>query len=466
MIQSEVKALEQMGREYLILTGECYTGEYGLRQVVIPSLRYKEETDEVEKEAQELYENCLSAVEECFSSREVVWHFHNHSVGKNVLYAGLIGRLAEAGQRMLLQCHDFAEDGRPRNYLLFNTDDTLYPLAPHVHYATINSRDHEILVKAGVASEQVHYLPNAISPPLIEKAPPAPPVRVIYYPVRGIRRKNLGEFILWAALAPEDCTFALSLAPESEQWLPYYKVWEAAVEELELPVYLDCVDRFAPEGKEGGSFTDWLSVSTHCITTSVAEGFGLTFLEPTFYQTPLIGRDLPEITSDFKKGKEWPGLYEKLLVPLSDLNEDELKAELRLGVESFYLSYRKPFEEQYAEQAWEEMTQGGMVDFGNLPEHRQLSLIHRACNEGYRGFSVQLSTGELRPATDWILSALKEPPVREDVTADFSMERYKKRLEEALLKISAEDSHTPTWLKKENILQAFLTPENFHFLRT
>ena len=35
------------------------------------------------------------------------------------------------------------------------------------------------------------------------------------------------------------------------------------------------------------------------VSTSVAEGFGLGFLEPWIFGKGLCGRDIPEITSDF-----------------------------------------------------------------------------------------------------------------------------------------------------------------------
>ena len=37
------------------------------------------------------------------------------------------------------------------------------------------------------------------------------------------------------------------------------------------------------------------------VTTSVAEGFGLAFLEPWLFGKGLLGRNLPEITVDFAK---------------------------------------------------------------------------------------------------------------------------------------------------------------------
>ncbi|MEN0111234.1 MAG: hypothetical protein AAF805_10985, partial [Planctomycetota bacterium] len=50
------------------------------------------------------------------SPEDTLLHTHNHSIGKSASLPGALGRLADAGWRMLLQVHDFAEDNRPENY--------------------------------------------------------------------------------------------------------------------------------------------------------------------------------------------------------------------------------------------------------------------------------------------------------------------------------------------------------------
>ncbi|MDA3873660.1 MAG: hypothetical protein PF795_06840, partial [Kiritimatiellae bacterium] len=62
-----------------------------------------------------------------------IWHVHNHSLGKNPVVADVVCSLAEGGHRMVLQPHDFAEDGRPDNRAglrnsLPGFPDRLYPV--------------------------------------------------------------------------------------------------------------------------------------------------------------------------------------------------------------------------------------------------------------------------------------------------------------------------------------------------
>jgi len=62
-----------------------------------------------------------------------------------------------------------------------------------------------------------------------------------------------------------------------------------------------------------------IGISDFCITTSIQEGFGMAFLEPWMAGRPVIGRNLPCVTSDMKAaGIELPGLYDHLVVAGSE----------------------------------------------------------------------------------------------------------------------------------------------------
>jgi hypothetical protein len=139
-----------------------------------------------------------------FGGEPDVWHIHNHSLGKNPALTQEVSNLAMAGQKILLQIHDFAEDGRPDNYRnLGKLKNRLYPIAPHIHYAALNKRDDRFLLAAGIPKSNLHLLPNSVSPlpPTQSLKPKAQSLFV--YPCRAIRRKNLGELLLWSTLMPE-----------------------------------------------------------------------------------------------------------------------------------------------------------------------------------------------------------------------------------------------------------------------
>ena len=138
-----------------------------------------------------------------------LWHIHNHSLGKNPSLTEAVALLAESGEKILLHPHDFAEDGRPGNYLsLREVYSRAYPTGSHIHYAALNQRDRGFLAHMlKDCPSPVHLLANAVPP-----SPSLPtlngdsishlPENLFLYPVRAVRRKNLGELALLASRSP------------------------------------------------------------------------------------------------------------------------------------------------------------------------------------------------------------------------------------------------------------------------
>ncbi|MEW4563373.1 hypothetical protein AB1K70_12655 [Bremerella sp. JC770] len=300
----------------------------GVERVAIPSIDYDTVTA-VGEEAP--FRATIEMLEkQGLAAEETLLHVHNHTLGKNVAWPNALVRLAEAGYRMLLQLHDFAEDFRPDNYRrqveYYGESgagmDEVYFQAPHVHYAVLNSRDREILTKAGFDSDKLAWLPNPVQPfaalphradardTLHQKLGVAANQKYVLYPVRGIRRKNVGELVLWSALAPSSVAFGITLAPDNPVELKPYEAWQSLAEALELPCHFDV------GGNQGLSFHENLAAADAIINTSVAEGFGLVFLEAWLAGKLLIGRDLPEISADFKDaGLRLDSLAASLYVP-------------------------------------------------------------------------------------------------------------------------------------------------------
>ena len=270
-------------------------------------------------------------------------HIHNHALGKNAALPPVVARLAADGFALLLQIHDFSEDFRPDDYRglaesLARDDvgrlpERLYPQGAAVHYAVLNGRDFEILSRAGVPGRRLHTLPNPVCD--FVGLPDRPTARsrlcsqwgvdegdrYVVYPVRGIRRKNLGELLLWAAAHPQGTRFAISLPPINPREQPRYASWRQLAGELRLPVL------FEVGGAGGLDLGDHLAAADAAISTSVAEGFGMVFLETWLAGLPLIGRDLPEITADFMAaGLRWDGLAPALNVPLDWVGRQEFAA--------------------------------------------------------------------------------------------------------------------------------------------
>ena len=313
-----------------------------------------------------------------------IWHVHNHALGKNLFVPELVHTLAERGERLLLQIHDFAEDARPKNYQFllsrFGQGDMeslgacLYPQAPHVHYAVLNRRDYAFLRQAGLEENRLHALPN---PVFLEST--AGEIRAEWrrgasrfflYPTRAIRRKNIGELLLWAALGEEGDRFATTLAPLNPVHFPIYNEWIRFAEERGLPVEFEIAENASIP------LASLMNAADVMITTSVAEGFGMAFLEPWLADKPLAGRNLPVITGDFaEQGVDLTNLYDRLTFPLEWVGVARLRKIFLEQYQLFSDAYNRSVNLKRVKEAYAAITENGRIDFGRLNEMLQKKVI-------------------------------------------------------------------------------------------
>jgi hypothetical protein len=457
VVQNAALALDGRPIQLSVLGGEA-TAESFSSQVdfgIVEGLGYSDEAD-----AEALLASLERAASASLGGPPDLWHVHNHSLGKNAALTRAVGLLAERGERLLLQLHDFPEDGRPENYLhltgRLGPGKGIYPLAPHVHYAVLNGRDYHFLSRAGVPDEQLHLLPNpvALSIPDETSTPETLDYDLILYPTRAIRRKNLGEFLLWAATATEREHYAVSLAPDNPLARPVYERWVAFAQGLNLPVSFEYgVSHPLP-------FATLLRQARRVATTSVAEGFGLAFLEPWLLEKPLCGRDLPDITRDFCAcGVDLSGLYSRLDVPLAWVGEETFRSRLTESLQATYSAYGRVCRESDVEIAYQAAVVGDCVDFGRLDEPMQEQVIRR-----------------LRDCPDWQSNLRKRifPEVSEGrchsnrhaVEASFSLEAYGTTLETLYQTVADSNACSVDYLPPESLLEQFLAPERFCLLRT
>jgi len=245
IIGHAVDVLQRRGIEVVVLSGEPPEGHWSGPTRVVEALGY--DGVRTPSDPALLALDLQRAAWDTLGGTPDVWHVHNHSLGKNTALPGALWRLAQEGQALLLQVHDFPEDGRPANYRRMLEEigageparlaHYLYPRAPQVHYAVLNARDRGALEAGGCPAQQLHLLPN----PVRMEAPLAgdPGLRLDgrrlwLYPTRAIRRKNLGEFLLWSALAGPDEQFATTRAPRNPAERPVYEAWLGFARELGL----------------------------------------------------------------------------------------------------------------------------------------------------------------------------------------------------------------------------------------
>lgn len=320
-----------------------------------------------------------------------VLHAHNPTLGKNTSMAGMVRQLSERGWRWLLQIHDFAEDYRPTNCAALISaakaaspaefESWLYPQSSTIHYATLASGDSHHLAALGVPADRLHIIPNPVlSPPgdlpgrstarrlLDRRLGLRRTAGYVLYPVRGIRRKNLGELLLWAAMRGDDYTFSITLPPTTPIELASWNRWRRLGEELRLPVI------FGSGTVDGINFATNMAAADYVLSTSVAEGFGMAFLEPWMVDRPLIGRDLPGVTEDFRDaGLRLDSLYDRLPVALPERERAEAAERFKAAFDSAWRAVPPSFRPS----APLTLLADGMVDFALLTTEDQARCLRR-----------------------------------------------------------------------------------------
>ncbi|MCG2659774.1 MAG: glycosyltransferase [Kiritimatiellae bacterium] len=470
VIQHAVSALRGSRCQVAVLTGYSPDAESFMPgQVhIVPGLDYPQSGTSGQTSSL-LVATLEATAQKALGGPPDIWHFHNHTLGKNTALSQAVYQMALRGQKLLLQIHDFPEDGRPANYRKLIGDigegnpallaSRLYPQAHHVHYATINSRDRVFLCQAGMPESHVHLLPNAIDLGHIKAMQTAThkeSERLFVYPTRALRRKNIGEFLLWSTLARQGDRFATTLAPTSPADLSSYQQWVALARRLKLPVTFE-IGRSTPL-----PFPVLLSSAAAIVTTSVAEGFGLAFLEPWLVGRPLTGRDLPEITDDFKAHDiHLDGLYRHVLIPRDWIDLNIFRRKIESGYSQWRSAYGRPENNNETERAFQAAMVDDRIDFGRLDEALQQNVICRLA------VSTQMRS-EINPHQ--LLGAAPSQPViiqnREAIRRIYGSDRYRRQLERLYTRVGESGSGKLVAISEDVLLDRFLAPDRFYLLRT
>ena len=471
VVQHAVRALKEKGVTVLVCVGEEDHPQFpeGTRTCIVPELAYDGTRSPVSPQV--LSTSLEEAARAKLGSLPDLWHVHNHALGKSAPLPVAMAQFAERGYRILFQLHDFPEDGRPHLYRSLLKDlaggdveqlsKILYPQQSHVHYCVLNDRDRGFLERAGLASDRLHILPNPVhfassagESNRESYSKNGDQDRLFLYSGRGIRRKNIGEFLFWAAAAKDCDRFALSLEPANPLAKPVYDRWVEFARRLGLPV------EFNASGRT--SFVALCQEATAFVTTSVAEGFGMAFLEPWLLGRPLYGRALPEVTADFEaKGVNLSTLYKRLWVPLSWLQEKIFYRILKREFRAYRASYGMESTVEEQEQACRACVHDEHIDFARLNEAMQERCIQRlvlspeAVQECRPACMVNLEqTGSIVASN------------RSCVERFFGLEQYGERLCSIYGKLLKDEEEGLSEFSAVVLLRQFLAPERFYLLRT
>jgi glycosyltransferase involved in cell wall biosynthesis len=458
VIHNAIRALQNEPIHLLVVSGEppTHPTDWPVPVIVVPEIGYAESPPH--PDARTIRTAVERAVRAANHGRlPDLWHIHNHALGKNPAWTEVVANWASENSRLLLQIHDFAEDGRPTNYQTLcqhlaptTRGTTLYPAAATTQFALLTPRDVAILRSAGVASDRLHLLPNAVDTASRETPPPPtdqPPL--ILYPTRAIRRKNIGEFLLWSAVRSGDQRFGITLAAQSPAERPAYERWRHVAAEHNLPVSFE-MGRTA-------SFESLLQRAAVLFTTSIAEGFGLAFLEPWLADRPLAGRDLPEITAAFKAdGIHLDSLYDECWIPAAWIDRPGFLARLQTTFAAYQQTYGRPCTDAMQQQVAQAACRDDTVAFGHLDAIAQEEAIAHARQDPH--------------AATWLTAWTADPTTiatnHDAITRHYGLDTYRDRLTTLYHHLLQTQPAAAQPVDADAVLDQFLAPARFRMLRT
>lgn len=477
VIERASHELTRRGIAHVILVGKCPQDPLDKLPVrVVDGLDYDDASLD-DRRAIRVLESLRAAARDALGDTPELWHFHNHSLGKNHATPRIVSMLASQNERLLLHIHDLAEDGRPENRHKLAGCPNLYPLAPQIHYAFINSRDRQHFIDSGLPASHAHLIPNPIPqiPAALHSEIRNPisewPPRLLCMS-RGIRRKNIGELILLTLLAPPGTRSAITLAPDNPQWLAIHRRWQNFCSANSLPVDFAVVDRIAPINAPEKSLEAWISHATHLVTCSISEGFGLAFIESIALGKPLVGRKLPHISHDLEThGIKHSQLYDKILIPADWIPRDTLTQHLTHSLTELWQSWQRKPPSDVVNRTTPSLHHDGMIDFGKLPEVLQERVIRKVMNHAditAQRLPLVLINGQTKPLWEWLAEAFSPSnaaPIAHLPDA-FSLETHGEYLSGMYKAIINEKCAAPSALMPDLILEKFLSAEEFHFLKS
>ena len=406
IIESQIRALKRLDvpPEIRLFCGGCENKdrfrELGVEPLVFEPLNYIFPPAGEKSELFNLFGEIKDFVTNHTGNNDI-FHVHNLNLGKNPVFTAVISSLIQSGYKVVNHAHDFAEDREWNMDFLeevihegmeLDLKDTMYPGEDNYLFATLNDFDLNRLDKFGVDEDRRFILPNPVifddKDPLpsrqdsrekiIQTLSLDPHKRIITYPVRVIERKNIGEFLLLAVLFSEKASWMVTLPPQNPLEIEKYEKWLEFVDDENIEVYFEVGKKL--------DFIHVLRGSDFCISTSYREGFGMVYLEPWLMGTPVTGRDIPYLTSDFRReGLSFDNLYTEISVP------------------------------------------GSGEDFSDLPADKQKQLISKAnSSEGFRK-----EFREINPGLDDLLKDVSDNVIKKNINIirkKYSLEKYGERL--------------------------------------
>ena len=361
VIKQQVESLVDEN-QVLVISGAAPQSDFPADVVVIPELAYST-TESSSIDAYKVAQSVIGTIRQAFDIGGCdVLHVHNPILAKNRHFLAILKLLQKADVNLFLQIHDFAEDGRPFSYFTES-----YPR--NCHYGVLTSRDQEILLNAGLSHQGVHLIPNMITPlPDNSVHHQQHNNNFVLYPIRAIRRKNIGEAILLSLFFRNAEKLIITLPPNSPADMQSYQDWKSFAGKHRLAVEFET-------GLET-DFSALVRAARFLITTSITEGFGFSFLEPWIRGKLLWGRNLRNVTRDFERnGIRLDHLYDHLKIPMDWIGRELFFEQWQACILRVAKIFDYSIHDQRLASAFEKLTAGGSIDFGLLDENFQKQVM-------------------------------------------------------------------------------------------
>jgi hypothetical protein len=449
-LKHQVEALKNDYR-LCVISGEMAKTDFPANVIHIPQLAYSADYHH-SFEAEDVASAVVRAIESHFGGPCDIVHVHNPILAKNKKFLKILKALQKRGLSLLLQIHDFAEDGRPRSY--FAED---YPA--DCHYSVVNSRDYRILLKSGLKKQGLHqifntvYRPDNSNPFAVADNDP-----YVVYPIRAIRRKNIGEAILLSLFFKDNETLVITLPPNSQADIESYEDWKTFVSDYHLRVEFDRGLNHPYEAI--------VASARYLLTTSITEGFGFSFLEPWLFDKLVWGRKLSDICADFEaNGVSFDHMYTSLNVPVDWFEPDDFYKKWKRTIQHTADQFRFGIDNEQIQNAFTSLTANRTIDFGLLDEGFQKQVIGRLVAQNASAHVAELLS--LNPGLAKIGRATHQAKLietnRNAVAQRYNMKQYRQKL----LKIYAHVAQTSIRqrINKKTLLAEFMDLTKFSLLK-
>lgn len=379
-----------------------------------------------------------------------IWWVHNYHIGKNAPFTLALLEAAEEDpeQKLIFHIHDFPESGRFENQQKNRSliKRSLYPILDNVAYVVINSRDYKILVAAGIPEQRLFLLNNPIEQEqngfidiwrvhdkLNRWAEDGATKwvkngKLILYPVRTIRRKNVLEAALLVSLLENQANLLVTLPGVSEQERGYSDLVQRAFREGLVPGAWGIgnrLDEFAT------SFAELTHAADLILSTSIQEGFGYLFIDSLLWEVPLVARDLSVLealkplfrseTSYFYSSLN-VSLTEQEKIALGDSYSSSMNGLSGLLPEELLNPLRYELEQLLA---------GDEIDFSFLTPELQYEYLEKLSRSQSLKAELRDRNAELVAYAENLLRG-KQVAGKEKVIRDFGPEAHSKKIFEIL----------------------------------